>query len=400
MAGRDVQVPPAEAGGPGLGAGGLWTLLAGNALTQVGLWFFLPILPLYVRERGGAPLLVGLVFAAGIAGSGLAQYPAGWLADRVGRRPLMVGSLLVFALVFPVYLLPMPVAALAAVRFVHSLVGGAFTPAALALAADLTRPESRGRVFSQLRGSDSVGLLLGPALGGLLAGIRLEYVFLAGAVISLVAMGLVRRLPAGRAPALAAAEAAGAGAPVRPLRLLWTLLPVVAMAAPVAWTFGTYGAVWSLYLTSRGATPFTVGLSFVTYALPVVVFAGITAGLADRLGHVRAGAVALLTLGLLAATYPLVSSVPALILIGLAEGSLTAACVPALNAETSRLAPPGAQGRTQGLYQLVFNSAEVAGAAAGGALYGIGFGYPFYCASAVCLLGVAGSLLIRRARAG
>jgi MFS family permease len=399
MARRDVQLPPAEAGGPGLGAGGLWVLLAGNALTQVGIAFFQPILPLFVRARGGAPLLVGVVFASGVAARALAQYPAGWLADRVGRRPVMVGSLLAYALIFPLYLVPMPAPGLAAVHFVHSLAGGAFTPAALALAADLTEPGSRGRVFSRLRASDSVGLLLGPALGGLVAGFRLEYVFLAGAVICLAPVGLLLRLPAGLPPARVEAAAAGRP-PVGPLRLLWMLLPVVAMGAPVAWTFGNYGAIWSLYLTSRGATPFTVGLSFVTYALPIVVFAGLTAGLADRLGSVRAGAIALVTFGLLAATYPLVSSIPVLILIGVAEGSLTAACIPALNAETSRLAPPGAQGRTQGLYQLAFNAAEVAGAVAGGALYGLGFGYPFFCGAAVCLLGVTASLLIRRARGG
>jgi DHA1 family tetracycline resistance protein-like MFS transporter len=167
----------------------------------------------------------------------------------------------------------------------------------------------------------------------------------------------------------------------------------------MAWTFGTYETVWSLYLTSRGATPFVVGLSFATYALPIVLFAGLTAGLADRLGHVRAGAVALVTFGLFAATYPFVANVAVLILIGLAEGSLTAAGIPALNAEISRLAPPGAQGRTQGMYQLVFNSVEVAGAVAAGALYGLGPGYPFFAATGMCLLGVTGSLLIRRARA-
>ncbi|HEY4025400.1 MAG TPA: MFS transporter, partial [Candidatus Dormibacteraeota bacterium] len=271
--------------------------------------------------------------------------------------------------------------------------------AALALAADLTDPKNRGRVFSRLRASDSVGMLLGPALGGLVAGLRLEYVFAAGSVICLAAAALLLRLPAAAPPAPAGAGP-GDQTPVRPVRLLWLLLPVVALGAPVAWTFGTYETVWSLYLTSRGATPFVVGLSFVTYALPVVLFAGLTAGLADRLGHARAGVVALLTFGLLAATYPLISNVAALIVIGLVEGTLTAAGVPALNAETSRLAPPGGQGRTQGMYQLAFNAAEVAGAIASGALYGIAPAYSFFAATAVCLLGVTCSLLIRRARGG
>jgi MFS family permease len=379
--------------GSGLESRGLWTLLAGNALTEIGIGFFLPILPLFVRARGGEPALVGLVFASGVAARALAQYPAGWLADRWGRRPLIVGSLLVYALLFPLYALPMPVGLLVVLRFAHALAGGAYIPVAMALAADLVPPAGRVRVFSKLRASDTVGLLVGPALGGAVAGIRLEYVFVAGAVICLAAALLLLRLP--RAPRSAPMGPAGEdGRAVAPLRLLWLLLPVVALGAPIAWTFGTYETVWSLYLFGRGASPFVVGLSFVTYALPIVVFASVGGGLVDRLGHLRAGALALATYGILASTYPFIASVPLLIGIGLVEGALTAAGVPSLNAEVSRLAPRGAQGRTQGLYQLTWTLAQVAGSIAGGALYGLRPAYAFFCASGICLAGAGGGVLL------
>jgi DHA1 family tetracycline resistance protein-like MFS transporter len=380
---------------PALDAGGLWTLLAGNALTEIGIGFFLPMLPLFLRARGGTPALIGLVFASGVAARALAQYPAGWLADRWGRRPLILGSLLVYSLLFPLYALPIPLASLVGLRFVHALAGGAYTPVALALAADLVPPGSRGRVFSRLRASQTVGLLVGPALGGLVAGFRLEYVFAAGAVICLVAVALLLRLPRVSPPAPVPAGEAGAppaGAP----RLLRRLLPVAALGLPVAWTFGAYETVWSLYLSSRGAAPFVIGLSYVTYALPIVVFAGLAGGLADRLGHLRAGALALLAYGLLAIGYPFVASVPLLVGIGLVEGALTAAGLPALNAEVSRLAPAGAQGRTQGLYQLLWCLAEVLGSMASGSLYGLRPAYAFFGASAVCLAGVAAGLGLSR----
>ena len=378
-------------------AGTLWTLLAGNALTAVGIGFFLPILPLFVTARGGAPFAVGVVFAAGFIGRALAQYPAGWLADRVGRRPLLLGSLLVYALVFPLYVLPIPVAALVAVRFLHSLAGGAFVPAAMALAADLTPASSRGRVFSQLRASDMVGLLLGPAIGGFVAGFRLEYVVVAGALICLLAALVLVRLPA--AAAAVHDETVDADLlPVRPVRLLVLLLPILVLGAPVTWTFGAYDSAWSLYLTSRGASTFVVGLSFATYALPIVLFAGLAAGLSDRLGHLRAGRLTLLTHGLLAAAYPFIASVPLLVVIGVVEGGLTASGIPALTAEVSRRAPAGAQGRTQGMYQLGLNVAQVAGAVVTGALYGLGPVYAFGGVAAVCLLGLAANLVISRPR--
>jgi MFS family permease len=381
----------------GLQGGTLWTLLAGNALTEVGVGFFLPILPLFIRSRGGSALLVGLIFASGVVARAVAQYPAGWLSDRFGRRPIIIGSLLVYAALFPLYALPIPVAALMGLRFVQALAGGAYQPAAFALAADLSPAAERGRVYSKLRASDMVGLLLGPALGGFVAGFRLEYVFVAGAVICLAAALLLTRLPS-VAPTVPLNEAEREP-PVDMLRLIKRLLPVIALGAPTMWVFGTYDSIWSLYISSRGASTFLVGVSFATYALPVVLFAGLAGGLADRLGAMRAGSLALLTFGLLALTYPFIASVPLLIGIGFLEGTLTAAGQPALNAEVSRLAPAGAQGRTQGTYLLVLSAAQVVGAVASGWLYGFGPVYAFASGSAMCLIGVAAGALLMRKRA-
>jgi MFS family permease len=394
---RSQASSPAAGARPALTSRSLWTLLAGNALTEIGIGFFLPILPLFLRSRGGAPALVGVVFASGVVARAVAQYPAGWLSDRYGRRPLIVGSLLVYALLFPLYALPVPLPLLAVLRFAHALAGGAYVPSALALAAELSLPEARGRVFSQLRASDMVGLLLGPALGGLVAGFRLEYVFGAGALICLAASLLLLRLP--RVPTVTDLSDPGVeAAPVRPLHLLWVLLPVVSLGAATSWIFGTYDTVWSLYISSRGASPFVVGLSFATYALPIVVFAGLPGGLADRLGHLRAGTLAVLTYGLLASAYPFIASVPLLVLLGLVEGALTAAGIPSLNAAASRLAPPGAQGRTQGVYQLALNATQVAGAISAGALYGQRPAYAFFAVTAVSLFSVAASVAVRRGR--
>ena len=374
----------------------VWTLLGANAITALGIGFFLPILPLFVASRGANSLLVGLVFGAGIVGRALVQYPAGWLSDRFGRRPVLVLGLLAYALLFPLYLLPVPAFALIAVRFVHALAGGSVSIAATALIADLTATEERGKAFGRLRASDMAGILLGPPLAGLVAAVRLDAVFFGGAAVSLLALLLMLRLPSG--PATRSVERQEK--PVSSWRLVRLLLPVAVLGAPIYWTFGTYDTVWSLYLTSRGAGPFLVGLSFTTYALPVILLGGLAGGLADRLGTIRAGTLAVLTYGLLAGTYPFIASVPVLILIGFLEGALTAAGNPALMAEVSRRAPAGAQGRTQGAYSLMLLAGEVAGAVGGGALYLRAPAFAFLGATTACLAGAAcGVLLLRRERA-
>src|SRR2546423_15315325 len=110
----------------GLDARPLWTPPAGNTLTMVGMGFFLPILPLLIAARGGGAATVGLVFATGVIARALVQYPAGWLSDQVGRRTVILGALLFYALIFPLYALPIPPAAIIAVRFAHAPAGGAY----------------------------------------------------------------------------------------------------------------------------------------------------------------------------------------------------------------------------------------------------------------------------------
>jgi len=372
----------------------LWTLLAGNSLVLIGTGFFLPILPLVLGHRGSTSVLTGLVFAAGLAGRALAQYPAGALSDRVGRRPVMVVAMLVYAALFPLYILPLPPETLIAVRFGQAFIGGAYAPSAAAMIGDLTGPQRRASAFSRLRASDMTGLLLGPLLGGLVAGFRLDAVFAGAMVVSLAAAVLLFFLPS--VPPRRD-EVQSDTATVSPVGILRLILPVAILGMAAFWMFGVYDTIWSLYMTSRGASTFVVGLSFATYALPIVIFAGL-GNWSDRLGHVRAGLLSVLTYGLLAGLYPFVSSVPALVLIGFGEGTLTAAGNPAISAEVSRLAPPGAQGRTQGVYQTAVTGAQVAGSLGAGALYLRGAAPAFLSGTAVCLLAALASVLLRRAR--
>lgn len=154
LPGLDEERIPGTAG---LDARAMWTLLAGNALSAVGVGFFLPILPLFLKSRGSSAILIGLVFASGIVGRLPAQSPAGLLADRFGRRPVVVLAMLFYALLFPAYLLPLPTAGLIALRFVHAFAAGCYGPAARALVADLAPEARRGSAFGRMRASDMVG---------------------------------------------------------------------------------------------------------------------------------------------------------------------------------------------------------------------------------------------------
>jgi MFS transporter, DHA1 family, tetracycline resistance protein len=364
----------------------LWTLYVGNLLTAIGLWFFLPLLPIFIGRKGGSAALVGVVFAAGLLASAAVRYPAGWAADRFGTRPVMVGALAAYAVLFLAYLVPLPLGALVALRFVHGAAAGAFWPAANGLIAEVTPPNQRGHAFGMMQATNMAGMLLGPAVGGFVALVNLNAVFAISAVASGFATVAVATLPSVR---VEASNEAAAGA----MMIARRLVPLLLLGAGTAYMIGTLDTIWALYMTYRGASTFAVGISFMAFALPATLLSAKAGAFGDRFGPRRLVVVAVLGTAGFAAIYPFVTSVAWLIGLGLIEGIFSISGSPSLNAEVSRTAEPGQQARTQGVFQTVQFAIQIVGALAGGALFTVSHTLAFLAITAVCLLGIGTALV-------
>lgn len=140
------------------------------ALRMAGMFMVLPVLALYARELPGTvqPWQIGL--AIGIYGltQALLQIPLGILSDRIGRKPVIVGGMLVFAL-------GSVLAALATtIEFVtlgRALQGaGAISSAVAALLADVTRPQVRTTAMAILGSGMGLAFVLALVLGPVVAG--------------------------------------------------------------------------------------------------------------------------------------------------------------------------------------------------------------------------------------
>jgi MFS family permease len=372
-----------------------WILLGGNFLDNVGLGLFFPILPLYITAHGGSALLVGIVGASALLGNVIAQAPGGWLADRFSRRNVVATSIFVYGLAFLVYLLPMPVEVLVAIRFFHAVVGGFYQPAARALLADLTPADRRGAAFGQWQASNMAGFLVGPMLGGLLAAVDVGLVFVAAGVACLLGAILSLTLPSVRVRQEHAIPA-GTGPGTAPIRLLLVLLPAIIGGCAWQYLSGVYGAMWPLYMVSIHGGPIEIGLSISLFSLPVVLLSGLSGQLQDRIGPRAVVAVSLLFAAVFATGYTLTSSIPIVIGLGLIEGICTVGGLPAVMAEVSRSVDSSHQGRAQGLFATFTVAAQALGALAGGALFERAHNLPFLSISLVCLLAIAATPLLGR----
>ncbi len=358
----------------------LWALYAVNFLNAAGMWFFLPLLPIFLGRKGGSAALVGVVFAAGLVANALARYPAGWAADRFGTRVVLVGANVASAGLFLAYLLPLPLAAFVVVRFLHGAAQGAYWPAANGLIAELTPAAQRGRAFGYMQATNMAGMLLGPAIGGFVALVDIRISFTIASALQALAVLALATLPNVRAQATVEI-------PARAMHIARRLLPLLLLGAGTSYMIGSFDTIWSLYLTSRGASTFAVGLSFMAFALPATLLSGPAGSLGDRFGPRRLIVGALLCTAFFAALYPFISSVPWLIGLGLLEGAFTISGMPSTMAEVSRLAEPGQYARTQAVFQTVQTAVQIVGALAGGALFTVSPVYAFVSIAVVCMAG-------------
>ncbi|MBE0525898.1 MAG: MFS transporter, partial [Candidatus Thorarchaeota archaeon] len=170
----------------------VWMLAFSLAILQIGFGIIMPIFPYYISELGMAGIELGVLAASFAIARIIFAGPVGNLSDRVGRKPILIISLLGFAFSNIVYAYAYDVIVMISARVLEGAVSAGFFPAANSFISDVTTKENRGTAMVYLSMGNMVGFVLGPALGGILAqflGIRIP--FLLAAVATLVTMVLV-----------------------------------------------------------------------------------------------------------------------------------------------------------------------------------------------------------------
>jgi len=165
------------------------------ALRMLGLFMIVPVFAVYGQQyQGATPILLGL--AIGIYGLTQAalQIPMSLLADRFARKPLIIIGLLVFAL-------GGAIAACAEhigwVIFGRAVAGcGAVSAIVMALLADVTREEQRGKAMAAMGMTIALSFILAFSLGPLLTGwIGLAGLFWLTSLAAILAIGLLWLVP-------------------------------------------------------------------------------------------------------------------------------------------------------------------------------------------------------------
>lgn len=370
----------------------------------VGFGIIIPLLPFYAEHHQATPDVVGLVMAT----YSLTQFVAapywGRLSDRMGRRPVLMFTLLGTAAAYFWLGYADSLWELFAARALGGFMAGNISTA-FAYAADITTPENRAKGMGIIGAAFGLGFIAGPAIGGVLAGsdpLRADYHTPAMAACALSALAFVltivllkeslseelRRRAAEKARLSRIAQFREAFA--RPG--VGFSVALIFLSTFVFAGMETTFAMWSWRLFGWG--PAQNGYLFAGVGLVgAIIQGGLMGRLAKRHGEARLVTIGGAGLAAGLASLPLSESVPAVAIAMTVMACGFSIMNPSLTSLVSLQAGAEDQGMVMGVSRSASTLARVAGPAWAGAMFAyLGPDWPYYGGALIMGVVVALSL--------
>lgn len=269
----------------------LWVCMAGSFTTLVAMTLLLPFLPLYVAELGVSdPAAIarwsGLAYGATFFTAALTAPLWGRLADRYGRKLMLIRASLGMAVAMALIGMAHAPWQLVALRLLAGLLGG-YASGSTILIASQTPKAHTGWALGMLSTGIMAGNVAGPLIGGFLPpliGIRATF-WLAGAVIFLAFIATSLLLKEAPRPAMAPRSHSSGGLNLRggilPLMLLTGMLLIFANMSvePIVTLYVAQ------FVHQAQRITLMAGIVMSAAALGSIISAAWLGRLADRIGH-------------------------------------------------------------------------------------------------------------------
>ncbi len=360
----------------------------------LGFGILIPLVPYMADRFGAAPALITPILGAYSLCQLIAAPLWGRLSDRYGRRPILMSSLAGACASYVMLGFATNIWWLLLSRCLAGAMAGNLA-AAFAYASDISTPENRARALGTVGAAIGIGFMLGPAIGGVLAGDDLHTAnfalpAVASAALSLVAIALVFFvLPESHAAEHRSTHhEAGGSNPARLLRERPSLRFIVGGAFLVTCSQSILESIFAIWAMNKfGFGPRTVGLVLFSLAfIAVIMQAGLVRVLVPWLGEVRLAIIAILAyvtgLVIVAHAGNLVLTIAGLACCGVGAGAFN----PSASALASKQATARDRGAVMGTYQSGQSLARAIIPFVSGAVYaGLGPSAPFLVGACLTL---------------
>ncbi len=167
-------------------------LVASALIENMAFGLIIPFLAIYItKDLQLEDWKAGVVLAGYMVAGVPSMVVGGILADKIGRRPVLLASLGLMSITILMYFFAYDFVTLLILVMADSFVGSMYMPAANAMIADVIKPLDRPRAYSALRVAWNVGIVFGPVMGLVLVAVYpIKVLFVFGALILAVAFFL------------------------------------------------------------------------------------------------------------------------------------------------------------------------------------------------------------------
>jgi DHA1 family multidrug resistance protein-like MFS transporter len=368
-------------------------------VVMLGFGMVMPIFPFYIESMGASATELGLLVAISPLIQLVASPLWGGVSDRRGRKPVLVVGLLGYGISMLLFGLSTELWMLFAARGVGALLSAATMPTTMAYVSDSTSEQDRGGGMGVLGAATGLGMVLGPALGGLLGTASLSTPFFLTAAVCLLTLLLVLLFLPESLPAEARRQTATRARPAAQIRdlgraIVGPLGVLLFMAFLVSFGLTNFQAIFGYYALKE----FDYGTGEVGWILTVVgIVTALTQGLLTGPLTKRWGEAAVIKVTLLASalTFGLLLTADNLATVLLTTGLFTlpnALLRPAVLALTSKHA--GArQGVAMGLSNSFSNLGRIVGPIWAGLAFDVNHSYPYLSGAVIMAVGFVISLI-------
>ncbi|MEM7771649.1 MAG: MFS transporter [Cyanobacteria bacterium P01_A01_bin.37] len=406
----------------------LFLLFLSVFVDLIGFGIITPLLPFIAETYGASPLEVTLLFSLYSLMQLIFTPFWGSLSDRIGRRPILLLSYLGSALSYIFFAFAPTLVLIFVARALAGIMGSSIT-VTKAYIADITTPEGRAKGMGIIGAAFGCGFMIGPALGGLLAGtaenpnFQLPLLVAAGLAFAafsfaLVALpeslpkhllqrGLNQTLAGGRHQVRIPGTTRNTTTKIFNLSTIFRVLKPIHIRRLISVTFlfsiASVGVqailvLWCDRQFSWG--PRALGLLFMFYGVIATIIQGGLIGILTKQFREQTlllAGVLFQGFGLLlvpiSTTVPLFMASTGLWIVG------ESVCRPALNSLVSRSASVDEQGITLGVTQSFTSMANILGPILAGSLFTFfGGEWAFWCGTGLMAIATVISVQLKRDR--
>ena len=294
-----------------------------------------PVLPLFATHLGGNPSQVGIVAAMSAFTGVVVSIPAGIMADRFGKRRMLLISSIIFVSAPFSYLLVTEIWQLAIVRFYHGLATAIFTPISIALVSELFQKE-RGEKLGWFSTATLLGRFSAPITGGgiisamaLYGSLQFSAVYVVCSFAGIATFLLSFRIPQESEQHSAQKTWEDTWAAFKTVITSRAIIIISAVEAAILFLYGTFETFLPLHALQSGFTASQVGIFLSVQIITLALTRPTMGRFSDRHGRkpqiFLGGLIGAICMGLFAFVQGFVWFLAVSILIGLSLSIVTSA---------------------------------------------------------------------------